>query len=141
MSERLLTSMGHDFEVICASADEWRRVRLSTMLEQAGYHVHPCATARELLHLAANRRHRPSDESGVLLLDAGLSADLTPSKIVAALRRTNTAVRTVVLADWNRETEIIECLRLGADDFVHWPAEPAEIVEIVGRVIALPDIR
>ncbi|MGH2459279.1 MAG: response regulator [Chloroflexota bacterium] len=141
MNERASISMGSDLEVICASSDEWRRVRLSSTLERAGYHVYPCATARELLHLAANRRHRPLDESGVLLLDAGLSAELAPSKIVAALRRTHTAVRTVVLADRDRETEIIECLRLGADDFVHWPAEPSEIVEVVGRVIALPDIR
>ncbi len=133
--------MGHDLEVICASSDEWRRVRLASMLEQAGYHVHPCATARELLHLAAHRRHRPFDESGVLLLDAELSAEVTPSRIVAALRRSHTAVRTVILADSDRETEIIECLRLGADDFVHWPAEPSEVVEVVGRVIALPDIR
>ena len=133
--------MRSDAEVICASADEWRRLRLSDMLEQAGYQVRTCASARELLHLAAHRRHRPFDDSDVLLLDAELSEEVAPSKIVAALRQSHTAVRTVVIARQNRETEIIECLRLGADDFVHWPAEPSEVVEVVGRVFALPGIR
>lgn len=134
-------SMRTEPEVICASADEWRRMRLSTMLERAGYQVRTCATARELLHLAAHRRYRSFDESDVLLLDAELSPEVAASKIVAALRRSHTAVRTVVLAEHDRETEIIECLRLGADDFVHWPAEPSEVVEVVGRVIALPEVR
>lgn len=134
-------SMQSDQEVICASADEWRRMRLSTMLESAGYQVRTCATARELLHLAASRRFRPSEESDVLLLDLDLSNELSPSKIVSALRQAHTAVRTVVIAKHNRETEIIECLRVGADDFVHWPADPSEVVEVVGRVLALPEIR
>jgi DNA-binding response OmpR family regulator len=133
--------IGNDAEVICASADEWRRMRLSLMLEQAGYHVRTCATARELLYLAAHRRRRPLDDSGVLLLDAELSDQVSPATIVAALRQSDTAVRTVVLADHKRQAEIIECLRVGADDFVHWPAEPSEVVEVVGRVSALPGIR
>jgi len=134
-------SLDNELEVICASADEWRRLRLSDMLEKAGYHVRTCATARELLHLAARRRYSPGGESRVLLLDVGLSHEVSSSKLVVALRRSRSAVRTVVLADHDCETEIIECLRLGADDFVHWPADPSELVEIVGRVIALPGIR
>lgn len=141
MLDPIWPGQSNDLEVICASADEWRRLRLTIVLEQAGYQVRTCATARELLHLAARRRSRSLDDSGVLLLDVGLSTEVAPSKLVAALRELHTPVRTVVLADQNRETEIIECLRLGADDFVHWPAEPSEIVEIVGRVIALPEIR
>lgn len=125
-------------EVICASADEWRRVRLAATLEQAGYAVRTCSTPRELLYLAAT--HRPFDEARVLLLDAELSDEIAPSRIVKILRQAKTSVRTVLLADLSRETEIIECLRVGADDFVCWPAEPAEIIEVVGRVIALPGI-
>ncbi|HLG50127.1 MAG: response regulator [Chloroflexi bacterium] len=132
--------MPNEPEVICASPDDWRRVRLSAALERAGYSVRTCATTRELLHLAARRRE-PVDEAGVLLLDASLSEEIAPSKIVAALRRTCAAVRTVVLADQNQESEIIECLRVGADDYVHWPAEPSEIIAIVGRVMTLPRVR
>lgn len=137
----MAVSLQRDLEVICASADEWRRLRLSTMLEQAGYQVRVCATARELLHLAARRRPRPLDDAGVLLLDAELSDQLAPSRIVAALRQSRTPVRTIILARQSDAAEIIECLRVGADDFLHWPAEPAEVVEIVGRVLALPEIR
>ena len=127
-------------EVICASADEWRRLRLSNVLEHAGYNVRTCATARELLQLAANRRLRPGD-SGVLLLDIQLSDQMSASTIVSALRRSGSSVRTVVLAEQHRETEIIECLRVGADDFVHFPADPSEVIDIVGRVFSLPGIR
>ena len=89
-----LAMLSYEPDVICASADEWRRLRLSTLLEQAGYHVRTCATARELLQLAAHRRPQ-IDDIGVLLLDIQLSDRIPAASIVSALRRSGSTVRTV----------------------------------------------
>jgi DNA-binding response OmpR family regulator len=127
-------------DVICASASSWRRRRLSRILEGAGYRVRTCGSADELLDLAAQVSRRPDDDYGVLILDAELGNALAPSRIIAALRRSGTPLRTIVLAEPEHAGEVIECLREGADDFVHLPAEPAQIVEVVGRVSALPNL-
>lgn len=126
--------------VICASASSWRRRRLSSILQSAGYQVRTCSSADELLDLAAHVTREPDDDYAVLILDAELGDSLAPSRIVAALRRSGTPLRTIVLAEPDQASEVIECLREGADDFVHLPAEPSQIVEVVYRVSALPNL-
>ena len=127
-------------DVICASASSWRRRRLSSILQGAGFRVRTCSSADELLDLAAHVSRQPDEDYAVLILDAGLEDTLAPSHIVAALRRSGTPLRTIVLAKPEQATEVIECLREGADDYVHFPADPAQIVEVVCRVSALPNL-
>ncbi len=129
-----------DVDVICACPDEWRRLRLSRVCELAGFHVRTCATTRELLQLVAIGKGS-RDASRVLLLDLQLTDGLSASQIVSALRRAVVPMRTVILAGRDDEAEVIKCLREGADDFIHYPADPSEVIEVVTRVSVLPDIR
>lgn len=132
--------MDVESHVICASPNSWRRRRLLNILENAGFQVRTCGTAEELLDLAAHAAPRPDDEPPVLILDAELQATIAPSRIIAALRRGGVPMRAIVLAEADHEGEIIRCLREGADDFLHLPADPSEIVETVCRVSALPNL-
>ena len=129
-----------DTNVICASGDVWRRRWLFGLLEDAGFNVRMCATAEELLHLAGRWRRTADQDAAVLILDAQLSQDYLPSRVVKALRYNGIPIRTIILAASDYEGEIIRCLSEGADDFVHYPTEPAEIVERVCRVHSLPNL-
>jgi DNA-binding response OmpR family regulator len=128
-------------DVICASSSDWRRIQVGRILESAGFRVYGCSTADELLHLAARmgRRAVPA-EPAIVLLDTQLSNRRVSSSLVGELHHGRTTLRTIVLAEPADEGEIIRCLEEGADDFIHLPAEPAEIVDVVLRVSALPRI-
>lgn len=128
-------------EIICASSDEGRRASLAGVLDEAGYRVHVCATTRELLQLAARRSRVSNGERNVLLLDDELDGSFSASEILTAFKRSGIRLRTIILAPTGRADEIIECLRLGAADYIHVPARPAEILEVVRRVMELPSIR
>lgn len=131
-----------DDDVIYLSPDQWRRLTMATVLEEAGYHVQVCATVRELLRVAARSITSPeSPLAGVLLIDSKLDEALGAAEVIAALRRAGIWVRTIVLAGFRAEDDVISCLRVGAADYIHVPAEPAEVLEVVGRVMSLPTIR
>lgn len=133
--------MDAEVDVICACSDEWRRLRLSNVFDLAGFRVRTCATPRELIHVVTRKGGASDTMAPVLLLDSHLGDELSASQIVAALRRAVVPIRTVILAGRDDEAEVIKCLREGADDFVHFPADPSELIEVVTRVSVLPSIR
>lgn len=132
--------MDGEVDVICACSDEWRRLRLSRVFDLAGFRVRSCATTRELMHVVTQLPNVSEALAPVLLLDSRLADDLSASRIVAALRRAVVPIRMVILAGRDDEAEVIRCLREGADDFVHFPADPAELIDVVTRVSVLPSI-
>jgi FixJ family two-component response regulator len=133
--------MDGEVNVICACADEWRRLRVSHVLDLAGFRVRPCASERELLHVIAHGPRGAEAPTPVLLLDTRLTKELPASEIVAALRLAVVPIRTVILADRADEAEVIRCMREGADDFIHFPTDANELIDVVNRVSVVPGIR
>lgn len=92
---------------------------LRTTLEAEGYTVHEAATAREGETLAGNRR------VDLLLIDLGLPDD----DGVALIRRLRTWTRRpiIVLSARSQESQKVQALDAGADDFLGKPFGVAEL--------------
>jgi CheY-like chemotaxis protein len=132
--------MGRDVEVIFASNDDWRRLHLSSICECAGYHVSTCSSRHELLHLLARGLKRGHGGDLVVILDVHQAEDFAASQVVAMLRQTGIPIRTLVLADTSDESEVIACLREGADDFLNYPVSPDDLLQSVYRISVLPNV-
>jgi DNA-binding NarL/FixJ family response regulator len=133
-------NMDRNVDVIFASNDDWRRLHLSSIIECAGYRVWTCATRHELFHLLARSlKLRPSDEP-VLILDVHQADGQPASQIVALLHRNRMPIRVLVLADTSDESEVISCLREGAEDFLNYPVSPDDLLQSVYRISVLPNV-
>lgn len=93
---------------------------LRPALTAEGYAVVPARDGREALSLAAERA------PDMVILDLGLP-DID-GKIVLQRLRTWSDVPVVILSARDRETEKIEALDLGADDFVNKPFGVGELL-------------
>lgn len=101
--------------------DEPQIQRLLTLaLESAGYRVDTAALGQQALTLAA--RNQP----GLVLLDLGLP-DLDGRTVLRRLREWS-AVPVIVLTALDAETEKVEALDAGADDYVTKPFNTAELL-------------
>lgn len=128
-------------EVVYVSADEWRRAQVAHVLESAGYEIRVFPSAMEFLRYVARKTRGGVGSFGeLLLLDGALDGGVGAVEILRSLRRSGLQARSVVLADLKAHEDVIDCLRLGADDFINTPAHPSEMLEVVGRVLALPRI-
>ncbi len=101
--------------------DEPQIQRLLTLaLEANGYRVSNARAGREGLAIAAQQRH------DVIILDLGLP-DISGDEVLKQLREwTQTPV--VILSVQDRETEKIEALDQGADDYVTKPFNTGELL-------------
>ncbi len=98
---------------------------LRPALEASGFGVERADTAAEGLRLAAN--HPPS----LVLLDLGLP-DMDGQEVLRRLRAFS-AVPVVVLSARDQETEKVQALDAGADDYVE---KPFGVAELLARIRA-----
>jgi len=93
---------------------------LKPVLTAEGYRVVQALTAADALKLAADK---PPD---AIVLDLGLP-DLDGKEVIRRLRQ-DSAVPIVVLSARDRETEKVQALDLGADDYVEKPFGVGELM-------------
>ncbi len=72
---------------------------------------------------------RPYD---VILVDTRLP-DLTGRDLIAAVQTLSRTLPLVLIARKGEEREVVQALRLGASDFILWPAGEAEIAQVIRR--------
>ncbi len=96
---------------------------LKPSLTTSGYRVISAATAGEAL------RAFSVSEPDIVILDLGLP-DADGKTVIAAIRRTS-SIPIIVLSVRDRETEKIEALDLGADDYLN---KPFGIGELLARL-------
>jgi DNA-binding response OmpR family regulator len=70
----------------------------------------------------------------LILANLNLSG-LSGKDLLAALRAQGVETPVVVLAERGQENAIIQAFRLGASDYLLWPARDAEVVAVVERVL------
>jgi two-component system KDP operon response regulator KdpE len=106
--------------------DEPQIIRfLRPALSAVDYEVFSAATANEALRLAATQ------SPDIVLLDLGLP-DRDGKEVIREIRKWST-VPIIVLSARDRETEKVEALDLGADDYVN---KPFGIGELMARIRA-----
>src|SRR5918997_6611036 len=100
---------------------------LRAYLEHNGFEVLSAFNGREALRLAEERR------PALVVLDLGLP-DIPGEEICARLRQTGD-VAIIMLTAKTSEDDRVMGLELGADDFVHKPYSPRELVSRVKAVL------
>jgi two-component system, OmpR family, KDP operon response regulator KdpE len=96
---------------------------LHTVLNAYGYSVHEAATGQEgILHMVTL-------EPDIILLDIDLP-DMTGIEVLKAVREWS-KTPILILSVHNRDTEIVEALDAGADDYI---AKPFSMSELMARI-------
>lgn len=99
-------------------------------LQPLGYQVTVVKSASAFLQKAL---HTPPD-----LLIANLNLpDLNAKDLLVALSSQGVDVPLVVIAEKGQEEDILQAFRLGAVDYLHWPARDAEVVSVVERALRM----
>jgi two-component system response regulator AtoC len=93
-------------------------------LEERGHEVHVCATGKALL------RSLESSEWDALLLDLKLP-DADGAELLAKAREAHVDLQTIIVTGFARVESAIECMRLGAFDYL---TKPPNFEELAVRV-------
>ena len=97
-------------------------------LQPLGYHVTVVTSASAVLQQALQT---PPD-----LLIANLNLPgLNAKDLLVALSSQGVDVPLVVIAEKGQEEDILQAFRMGAVDYLHWPARDAEVVSAVERAL------
>jgi DNA-binding response OmpR family regulator len=97
-------------------------------LQPLGYQVTVVTSASALLKQALQT---PPD-----LLIANLNLPgLNAKDLLVALSSQGVDVPLVVIAEKSQEEDILQAFRVGAIDYLHWPARDAEVVSVVERAL------
>lgn len=99
-------------------------------LQPLGYRVTVVTSASAVLQQALQT---PPD-----LLIANLNLPgLNAKDLLVALSSQGINVPLVVIAEKGQEEDILQAFRVGAMDYLHWPARDAEVVSVVERVLRM----
>lgn len=60
---------------------------------------------------------------------------LNAKDLLVALASQGVNVPLVVISEKGQEEDILQAFRLGASDYLHWPAQDAEVVSVVERIL------
>lgn len=125
--------------VLIVTGDEWRRVRMLRLLERGGYRVQVAASPREAFHALAlwGTPLRPLPDL-ILVDQANLGTEA--QMVIRSVQNAELGVRMVVLAAFGAADDVIGCLRAGAADYISLPARPQQILAVLGRVLAVPNV-
>ncbi|MGD8406657.1 MAG: response regulator [Anaerolineales bacterium] len=97
-------------------------------LQPMGYQVKVVKNASTALRQALQT---PPD-----LLIANLNLpDLNAKDLLVALASQGANIPLIVIAEKGQEEDILQAFRMGASDYLHWPARDAEVVSVVERVL------
>jgi DNA-binding response OmpR family regulator len=61
--------------------------------------------------------------------------DLNAKDLLVALASQGVDIPLVVIAEKGQEEDILQAFRMGASDYLHWPARDAEVVSVVERIL------
>jgi DNA-binding response OmpR family regulator len=61
--------------------------------------------------------------------------DLNAKDLMVALASQGVNIPLIVIAEKGQEEDILQAFRMGASDYLHWPARDAEVVSVVERVL------
>ncbi len=99
-------------------------------LQPLGYQVTVVKSASAILQQAL--------QSSPDLLIANLNLpDLNAKDLLVALSSQGIDVPLIVIAEKGQEEDILQAFRLGAVDYLHWPARDAEVVSVVERALRM----
>lgn len=99
-------------------------------LQPLGYQVTVVKSASSILQRALQA---PPD-----LLIANLNLpDLNAKDLLVALSSQGIDIPLIVIAEKGQEEDILQAFRLGAVDYLHWPARDAEVVSVVERALRM----
>jgi len=99
-------------------------------LQPLGYQVTVVKSASALLQQAL--------QPPPVLLIANLNLpDLNAKDLLIALSAQGIDVPLVVIAEKGQEEDILQAFRLGAVDYLHWPARDVEVVSVVERALRM----
>jgi two-component system KDP operon response regulator KdpE len=115
-----------DVSVLVVDDEQSVRRLLRTTLAGHGYRILEAGTGQAALDVLD--RERPD----AILLDLGLP-DLDGVEVIRRLRSSGSKVPVIVLSSRNGETEKVEALEQGADDYV---TKPFGMAELVARIRA-----
>jgi signal transduction histidine kinase/DNA-binding response OmpR family regulator len=99
-------------------------------LQPSGYHVQMVGTAAVAIQEVI--RFSPD----VILADLQLP-DLSGKDLLVAFSSQGIDTPVILLAEKGMEGDIIQAFRLGATDYLHWPAREAEVLSAVERATKL----
>lgn len=116
--------INHNSILIIDDESQIRKI-LSISLDAYGYKVFEAASGREGLTLAA------INKPGLIILDLGLP-DIPGEEVIRNLRTWN-SVPIIILSVKNSEDDIVNCLDLGADDYL---TKPFNTLELLARIRA-----
>lgn len=97
-------------------------------LQPLGYQVTVVASAAAVLQQTLQT---PPD---LLIVNLNLPG-LTANDLLVALTSQGVEVPLVVIAERGQEEDILQAFRMGAIDYLHWPARDAEVVSVVERAL------
>ena len=97
-------------------------------LQPLGYRVETSSSVPAAIQETA--RYNPD-----LIIASLRLAGLSSKDLLAALSSQGLEIPVIVLAEEGTENDIIQAFRLGAADFLRWPAREAEVVTTVERVL------
>lgn len=112
--------MNNKYKILLVEDDEHIRIMVSAMLESAGYQVIEAGTCATAVTLEGS--HRPD----LIILDLGLP-DADGLTLLKAVRK-NDLTPIIVLSARTDESDKVEALDLGANDYVTKPFGAAEFL-------------
>lgn len=125
--------------ILLITANEGRRIHVTRLLARAGYNVQLAVSQREALHHLTAGEMAWWREPDVILVDQESLGGAARS-VIQAVRNAEMGLPMVVLSAFGAADDVISCLRAGADDYISLPAEPAQILDVLGRVLARPAV-
>ena len=125
--------------ILLITANEGRRIRVTRLLARAGYHVQIAVSPREALHALASGQRGWRPDPGVIVVDQE-SLGAAAQVVIRAVRNAELGIPLVVLSMFGASDDVISCLRAGADDYISLPAEPVQILDVLGRALAAPSV-
>lgn len=126
-------------QILLITANEGRRIHVARLLARAGYNVQLAVSQREALHCLASGAMAWWHEPDVILVDQESLGGAAHS-IIRAVHNAELGMPMVVLSAFGAADDVISCLRAGADDYISLPAEPAQILDVLGRLLARPAV-
>ncbi len=126
-------------QVLLITANEGRRIRVARVLARAGYQLQLAVSPREALHSLAHAQTAWWRCPDVILVDQE-SLGGAARMVIGAVRNAELRVPVVVLSAFGAADDVISCLRAGADDYISLPAEPDQILDVLGRAVASPTV-
>lgn len=129
----------HEPHILLITANEGRRIRVTRLLARAGYSVQIAVSQREALHTLACGQTAWWPDPDVILVDQE-SLRAATQVVIRAVRNAELGMPLVVLSVFGAADDVISCLRAGADDYISLPAEPEQILDVLGRVLAAPRV-